>query len=95
VQFHQDALVARTNDYNPGFTATVSGIARAMERAGASSMDATHKALSLVYRQVQQQAATLAYLDALKCLAIATALMIPLLLLTRRPKGRAAPAGGH
>ncbi len=95
VQFHQNTLVGRTNAYDPGFTAKVAGIARALERAGASSLDASHKALSVVYRQLQQQAMTLAYLDAIKMLAIFTIAMVPLLLLTRKPPGARAPAGGH
>jgi DHA2 family multidrug resistance protein len=95
VQFHQNTLVGRTNPYNPGFMAKVSGIAHALERTGASSLDASHRALSVVYRQLQQQAMTLAYLDAVRMLAIFTALMVPLLFLTRKPRAAGAPAGGH
>jgi DHA2 family multidrug resistance protein len=95
VQFHQNTLVGRTNPYNPGFMAKVSGIARSLERTGASSLDASHRALSVVYRQLQQQAMTLAYLDAVRMLAIFTALMVPLLFLTRKPRAAGAPAGGH
>jgi MFS transporter, DHA2 family, multidrug resistance protein len=95
VQSHQNTLVGRTNPYDAGFMAKVGGIARSLERAGSSSVDASHKALSVVYRQLQQQAMTLAYLDAIKMLSIFTALMIPLLLLTRKPPGAGAPAGGH
>jgi MFS transporter, DHA2 family, multidrug resistance protein len=95
VQFHQNTLVGRTNPYNPGFMAKVSGIARSLERTGASSLDASHRALSVVYRQLQQQAMTLAYLDAIRMLAIFTALMLPLLFLARKPRGSGAPAGGH
>ena len=92
VQFHQNTLVARTNDYNPGFVAKVSGIARSLEHAGASTLDASHRALFVVYRQLQLQATTLAYLDAIRMLSIATALMIPLLLFTRKPRGAGARA---
>jgi MFS transporter, DHA2 family, multidrug resistance protein len=95
VQFHQNTLVGRTNPYNAGFMAKLSGLSGALERAGASSLDASHKALSVVYRQLQQQAMTLAYLDAIRMLGIFTAAMIPLLLLARKPAGAGAPAGGH
>jgi DHA2 family multidrug resistance protein len=95
VQFHQNTLVGRTNAYDAGFMAKVSGISRALERAGASSLDASHKALAVVYRQLQQQAMTLAYLDAIKMLAIFTAAMVPLIFLTRRPRAAGTPAGGH
>jgi DHA2 family multidrug resistance protein len=95
VQFHQDRLVGHTNNYDAGFVSRLAGLERALEHAGSSSSEAARKALSVIYRQVQQQALTLAYLDAIKMLAIATAAMIPLLLLTRRPRRAGAPAGGH
>jgi DHA2 family multidrug resistance protein len=94
-QFHQNVLVTRASNYDPTFTARLGAIARNFERAGASAVDAAHKALNVIYFQVQQQAATLAFLDALKMLAIATALMIPLLLLTQKTRPGGAPAGGH
>jgi DHA2 family multidrug resistance protein len=94
-QFHQSVLVTRASNFDPTFTARLSAIARAFERTGASAVDAAHKALSVVYFQVQQQAATLAFLDAIKMLAVATGLMIPLLFFTQRARPGGAPAGGH
>jgi hypothetical protein len=69
-------------------------MARALERAGVSAAEASHKALAILYGQMQSQAFTLAYIDAIRVLGLATAAMVPLLLFTRRPKGRGAP-GGH
>ena len=94
-QFHQSLLVGRTNSFDPSFTARLEGLASNFQRAGASAIDATHRAMAVIYRQLQQQAATLAFLDAIKMLAVATGLMIPLLFLTRRPRPGGAPAGGH
>jgi MFS transporter, DHA2 family, multidrug resistance protein len=91
-QFHQNVLVARTHNYNPSFTASIAGLVRTFERAGSSTFDATKKAMALLYFQVQRQATTLAFLDALKMLAVATALMVPLLFLTQRPRAGGAPA---
>jgi DHA2 family multidrug resistance protein len=93
VQFHQDTLVARTSSYDPTFMSRLTGVARALEHAGASSVDAAGKALHVLYGQVLRQATTLAYLDAIKMLAYFTAAMIPLLLLARRPRAGGAPAG--
>jgi hypothetical protein len=56
------------------------------------SSEAARRAFAIVYRQVQAQAAALAYLDVIRVLAIMTLLMIPLLLLTRRPPANAAPS---
>jgi DHA2 family multidrug resistance protein len=93
-QAHQATLASYTSAYNPVFTARLAAIARGMERAGASSVDAAHRALAAFYRQLMLQASTLAFLDALRMLGIATALMIPLVLLTERVRVGAAP-GGH
>ncbi len=91
-QFHQNILVAKVSNYDPSFTARLAGMARTFEQAGASTVDATKKAMALLYFQVQHQAVTLAFLDALKALAIATGLMIPLLFLTKRARPGGAPA---
>ncbi len=92
-QFHQSNLAEHMSGYDPTFTARVGGIARALEHAGTSAVDATHKALAAAYYQMLQQATTLAYLDALRILAIATLCMIPLLFLTEKVQPGGAPAG--
>jgi DHA2 family multidrug resistance protein len=94
-QFHNNILASHGSAFNPTFSARLAEIGQAFERAGASSVEAMQRAMAVVYRQIQQQAVTLAYLDALKSLAIVTGAMIPLLLLTRKPKAGGAPAGGH
>ena len=91
-QFHQSRLVAHATSFDPAFMSTRQSVARGLAHAGLSSSEAARRALAVVYRQVQAQAATLAYLDAIRVLAVVTALMIPLLLVTRRPPPRAARA---
>lgn len=92
-QMHQNRLAEHTTNYNPGFVAQLHGLTMALQKAGASSVDATKRATAIVYRQLLGQATTLAYIDALRLLGIGTALMVPLLFLTRKPKG--GPAMGH
>ena len=92
-QVHQANLSASTTSYNPAFQAKLQGITTALQHAGASSTEAAQKALHVMYGQLLQQSATLAYLDAFKVLGISTALMVPLLLLTRKPGGK--PIAGH
>jgi len=91
-QFHQSRLASHTSLYDPGFVAAARSAAHVFERFGTASADAAHRGLALLYRQLQQQAATLAYLDAIKALAIATAAMLLLLPFTRRVQPGAAPA---
>jgi MFS transporter, DHA2 family, multidrug resistance protein len=90
-QYHQDLLVGRTSNYDPTFGSRIAGLATNFERHGASAMQATHKAMTMLYYQLQQQATTLAFLDAIKMLAVATALMVPLLFLTRPARPAGAP----
>jgi DHA2 family multidrug resistance protein len=91
-QFHQSRLASHTSLYDPSFASAAKSAARALSRFGAASSDAAHRGLALLYRQLQQQAATLAYLDAIKVLAVVTAAMLVLLPFTRRPTA-GAPAG--
>ncbi|MBS2032674.1 MAG: DHA2 family efflux MFS transporter permease subunit [Deltaproteobacteria bacterium] len=85
-QFHQAELSSSTNLYNPAFADRWRSVARAFESVGSSSVDAAHQGLAVVYRQMQLQAAQLAYLDAIHMLAIAVACMLPLLLFVKSPR---------
>jgi DHA2 family multidrug resistance protein len=92
-QMHQAELAAQTNPYNRSFRALVAGIGRALEHSSASAVDAAHRAVAVVARQVQLQATELAYLDALRTLALAALCMLPLLALAKRGKPASAPVG--
>jgi DHA2 family multidrug resistance protein len=94
-QVHQTVLASYTNGYNAAFRARLDGIARSLEHSGASAVDAAQRALAVVYRQLQQQATQLAYLDALRMLALAALCMLPLLLLARSPRPGKPAAPGH
>ena len=92
-QVHQAALASHTNHYSAAFQGGLAGIARAFEHTGASAVEATHRALAVVYRQVQLQATQLAYLDAFRALALGGLCILPLLLIARAAKPGRAPAG--
>lgn len=94
-QAHQTVLTAHVTRFDPHVTANLDAIAAALRHAGASAPEAAERALAILYRQVIGQATTLAYLDVLRTLAFLTALMIPALFLTQRPRIGGAPAGGH
>jgi MFS transporter, DHA2 family, multidrug resistance protein len=91
-QEHQSYLGA-----SPGagryFEAQLAATTSSLVHKGASSVDASRHALASLYGQLQAQATTLAYLDVLRGFAILSAIMIPLLLLTRPSKaGQASMA---
>ena len=92
-QFHQARLVSGLDPGNPLLRARLAGLAAAIQRAGSSSADAARRAYGALARQLTQQAQTLAYLDVLFLLACFTAVMIPLVFLTRRARPGGAAMG--
>jgi DHA2 family multidrug resistance protein len=89
-QFHQSRLVSGADPSGHVLASRLAGIAQALQHAGASATTATRQAYGAIYRQLIQQAQTLAYLDTLFILACFTAIMVPLVLITRRAVGRAS-----
>ncbi len=87
-QFHQASLSAHLDPGNPMLQARLAAVARALERAGSSSVEAMRQATGAVYRELIQRAQTLAYLDVLWVLAWFSAAMVPLVFLTRRMEPR-------
>ena len=73
--------------------AKIAAMTRGFERAGVASIDAASQATAAMYRQLLQQATQLAYLDALMALGVATALMVPIVWLAKRPAPMGAPVG--
>jgi len=89
-QIHQERIATNLFPGAQALTAKLSALAQAFEHAGMSSVQATKQAYAAVYRQLIQQAQTLAYLDTLFVFACFAALMVPLVLLTKGVRGRAA-----
>jgi MFS transporter, DHA2 family, multidrug resistance protein len=92
-QFHQARLVEGLDPGNPVLRGRLAATAQALQHAGGSSADALRRATGALGRQLAQQSQTLAYLDALYLLGCFTAVMIPLVLLTRRARPGAAAMG--
>jgi DHA2 family multidrug resistance protein len=79
-QIHQAQLGARINPLNPLATEALQKIS-GMFGGGA---DAATSSLAVVYAMVQRQAAVLSYLDMFQLFAVATVVVIPMVLLMRR-----------
>jgi DHA2 family multidrug resistance protein len=93
-QMHQNNLVAHADPFSRAYDAAVKGIAASLQRSGFSEVDATRRALAVIYRQLFQQATTLSYVDVLFLLGCSTACMLPLLLLLKKnPLGGKAQMG--
>jgi DHA2 family multidrug resistance protein len=94
-QAHEAILAAHTSSFDPPFQSRLTQLTAGFQHSGASATTAAHKALGALYGQFVQQATTLAYIDVLEVMGVATALMVPLLFLTQKPKGGGPAPGGH
>lgn len=94
-QFHQTRLVSHTSAGDGAFTREIQGLAQQLLQAGVSTADATRRATAMVYRQLQMQVQTLAYIDIIWVFAIGCAICIPVVFLMKANKPGAAPEGAH
>jgi DHA2 family multidrug resistance protein len=83
-QFHQTILVGHTNPGSQGFQNSISSLAQRLIHSGMSPHDAQTRAYAIIYRTVQAQAATLAYIDAFSILAVGAAIMFFLSFLLKK-----------
>ena len=75
-QFHQARLVQYARPDNPNFQNSVNGLSAQIAHAGGlSKPDAIAQAYARIYQSVQNQAATLAYVDTFMVLAVGAAIM--------------------
>jgi DHA2 family multidrug resistance protein len=89
-QYHQEILINYTTPGNPNFQNSVSGLAQHLARSGLGAQEAHQQAYARIYQFVQVQAATLAYVDTFKVLAVASAIMFLLAFTLKRNE----PGGG-
>jgi MFS transporter, DHA2 family, multidrug resistance protein len=83
-QVHQTHLVSHVTGYDPSLRRVLGGLAEALAHRGVATAEATRRAYATIYGLVQQQAITLAFIDALLVLAIGCACLIPLAFLMQR-----------
>jgi len=74
-QFHQARLVQYAKPDNPNFQNAANGLAQHLAQSGLSTHEAHARAYATIYRGLQGQAATLAYIDTFMVLSVAAAIM--------------------
>jgi MFS transporter, DHA2 family, multidrug resistance protein len=74
-QFHQLRLIEQTRIDNPNFLNTAQGLTEHFARAGLSRHEASATAYASIYRSLQAQAASLAYVDTFMVLSVCAAVM--------------------
>ena len=84
-QKHQTYMVENARPGNSAFDALQNGTAQTLMRAGMSANLATRQAYARIYRMIQGQATTLAYVDIVTVMAIAVVCLIPFVFIMRRP----------
>ena len=94
-QFYQTNLVAHINPYNPTFQMRLGEIKQALITKGISVTQADHSALGMVYGEVRRQAGALAFNRIFFIIGLAFLVIIPLLLLLKRPAHQSAPPPVH
>ena len=83
-QFHQTALSYHTTGFDPAFQSQVNGLSRQLTHAGVSAADAQLQAYARMYRSMEAQSQTLAYIDTFMVLAIAAGVMFLLTFIVRK-----------
>ena len=95
-QFHTNLLGGHVNAFNPTTQLYINGLQSTMVARGADSQTALHRAYAAVWGMVQRQAAMLSFVDTFRAMAIVFLIVLPLLLIMRRPKHtRGGAAGMH
>jgi MFS transporter, DHA2 family, multidrug resistance protein len=95
-QYHRSMLIDRIAAGDPRYNAVAGAIKQHMTSLGGTAGQALHLAQAEIGAMVARQAAMLSYIDDFLLLAIAFALLIPLVFLTRPPRpGQGPGMGAH
>ena len=94
-QFYQNTLVADVTPYSPVTQQRVAALKGAFVARGIDGATADRKALAALYGMVQRQSGILAYNRIFFIVGFAFLLVIPLLLIIKKPRHLSGPPGGH
>ncbi|MCL5022539.1 MAG: DHA2 family efflux MFS transporter permease subunit [Nitrospirae bacterium] len=95
-QFHQDHLIARLNPFDPAYQTAAHRASQILHEKGIGPGVADQGGLALIYRTLLRQASMISFNDAFHLLSILMILVLPLVILMRKPKtGGTMPPGAH
>ena len=94
-QFYQTSLVAHVNPYNPVVQNRLALLKSATMARGADAVSAEQSALAIVYGSVRRQSYMLAYNRIFFVVGLAFLVIIPLLLILKKPQRHAPPPPAH
>jgi len=85
-QINQSLLAAHVTPYDPAAQRMLSQAQVMLMRNGSDPVTANRQAIAILYGVVQQQAAVLSFLSAFRMIGIVFVVIIPLILILRKPK---------
>jgi DHA2 family multidrug resistance protein len=92
-QVHTARLVEHVSSLDPTFRRALAELTRLLEARGLAAATATRAAYARVAAALAQQAAALAFVDAIFVMALICTVMVPMVLLVKKPpRGMTAPA---
>ncbi len=94
-QYHQSVLIEHVTPYSNAYQTTIQNLQQSYLAGTASAADALHQAQAQLYAMVQQQAATLSYVDSFRVFGVVFLALVPLVFLMRKPSAGTGPVGGH
>jgi DHA2 family multidrug resistance protein len=94
-QYHQSVLIEHVTPYSDAYRTTIQNLQQTYLSGTASAADALHHAQAQLYATLQQQAATLSYIDSFWVFGIIFLALVPLVFLMRKPGTGTAPRGAH
>jgi DHA2 family multidrug resistance protein len=86
-QAHTARLIEHVNPFSLAYQKVLAGFTATFTSGGSSGANAAEKATGMVYGLVQRQAAMLAFLDNYKMLGVVFLMVLPVMLLLKKPKG--------
>src|ERR1039458_5294168 len=85
-QFNQSLLVSHVSPYDPAAQSMLSQAQAMLVRNGADPVTASRQAMAILYGVVQRQASVLSFLTVFRIIGIVFLVIIPLILILRKPR---------
>lgn len=95
MQTHTNVLVGHVSPYDPAAQIMFNNVRAWFLAHGSDAVTATRQAYAAMFVQVHNQAAMLSFIDCFRLLGLMFLLLLPLILLMRRPTHQRAAAAAH
>jgi MFS transporter, DHA2 family, multidrug resistance protein len=94
-QTNINSMVGNLTPYDPSMQSALAGAKAMFMSRGMDAVTATQQAYAAIYGQLQQQASMMSFIDAFRFLGFMFLLMVPLVLIMKKPKGGGGAPMAH